>query len=147
MATGLHHAYDTCESDEVLRFRRSQWIHFEKRNYSIRQFGESSYRVPVKILSMIVRSTITADVAASETLLQHVENIHTALSLHDRERRLDLPTDSTRSITEEWHAEAAFAVNETDDPLREAWPFLLIVRTGRIFTSHINTLRVGCISG
>ncbi len=30
--------------------------------------------------------------------------------------------------------EAAFAVNEADDPLLEAWPFLLIVRTGRIVT-------------
>ena len=31
-----------------------------------------------------------------------------------------------------------FAVDEADDPLLEhAWPFLLIVRTGRIVTAHM----------
>jgi len=41
-------------------------------------------------------------------------------------------------------AEAAVAVGEADDPLRETWPFLLIVRTGRIVTAHVRTLRGGC---
>jgi hypothetical protein len=37
-----------------------------------------------------------------------------------------------------------FAADGADDPLRETWPFLLIVRTGRIVTFHANTLRRGC---
>jgi hypothetical protein len=36
------------------------------------------------------------------------------------------------------------AVNEPDDPLLDAWPFLLIVRTGRIVTAHTQTLQRGC---
>ena len=37
--------------------------------------------------------------------------------------------------------EAPFAVDEADDPLLDAWPFLLIVRTGRIFTAHVTSYR------
>jgi len=36
-----------------------------------------------------------------------------------------------------------FSVDEADDPLLDTWPFLLIVRTGRIFTAHVfNLMRV-----
>ena len=38
---------------------------------------------------------------------------------------------------------AAFTVDEADDPLLDTWPFLLIVRTGRIVTAHTLTLRTG----
>jgi hypothetical protein len=33
--------------------------------------------------------------------------------------------------------EAAFAIDEADDPLLDTWPFLLIARTGRIVTAHV----------
>ena len=39
--------------------------------------------------------------------------------------------------------EAAFAVDEADDPLLDSWPFLLIARTGRIFTGHVPTIPGG----
>jgi len=46
---------------------------------------------------------------------------------------------------EEHHAEATFTVDKADDPLRETWPFLLIVRTGRIVTAHVpNHRNRGC---
>ena len=32
-----------------------------------------------------------------------------------------------------------FTVDKADNPLRETWPFLLIVRTGWIFTAHVRT--------
>jgi hypothetical protein len=35
-------------------------------------------------------------------------------------------------------------IHELDDPLLEIWPFLLIVRTGRIVTDHAADLRKGC---
>ena len=66
------------------------------------------------------------------------------LSLNHCERRLNLPADTTRAVPKDWNAEAAFAVDEADDPLRKSWPFLLIARTGRIFTAHTGTLRRGC---
>jgi hypothetical protein len=79
---------------------------------------------------------IAYDGAAAEELFHSVKNTYALLSLNDRECRLDLPTHTTRSIPKDRNAETAFAVDEADDPLRKAWPFLLIVRTGRIFTFH-----------
>ena len=50
---------------------------------------------------------------------------------------LDLPAESTIRVPHHGDREAPFAVDEADDPLLETWPFLLIVRTGRIVTVHV----------
>jgi len=39
-------------------------------------------------------------------------------------------------VPKDRNTETALAVDEADDPLLETWPFLLIVRTGWIFTFH-----------
>ena len=70
--------------------------------------------------------------------------IDAPLSLNHREGWLDLPTKPRGLIPEDRNTEATFAVDEADDPLRETWPFLLIVRTGRIFTFHVSTQSSGC---
>ena len=57
---------------------------------------------------------------------------------------LDLPAEPASSVLHHRDREAALAVDEADDPLREPWPFLLIARTGRIFTAHAGTLRRRC---
>ena len=93
---------------------------------------------------MVVMTVEPTDLTASEVLLQQEKSLHAPLRLDDRESRLDLPADPTRSIAEDRCAEASFAVDEADDPLRETWPFLLIVRTGRIVTFHATTLQRGC---
>jgi hypothetical protein len=93
---------------------------------------------------MIVVSVIATDLSASEEPLHSMENIDTLLSLNHRERRLNLPTRASGAVPKDRNAEAAFAVDEADDPLRETWPFLLIVRTGRIFTTHAHTIRSRC---
>ena len=93
----------------------------------------------VQVLPMVVVPTIPADTATSEETPQLVQNVHTPLSLHQRELRLDLPAEATRWVPEDRNAEASFAVDEADDPLLESWPFLLIGRTGRIVTAHRRT--------
>ena len=139
-----HLAHDRREFDEVVRFRRDQWMFFEERNDAIFQIAESPHRIAAERLAMIVMPLVSIDMTASEVLLQQVKTLLAPLRLHDREGRLDLPTEPTRSIAEDRCAEASFAVDEADDPLRETWPFLLIVRTGRIVTAHARTLRKGC---
>ena len=54
--------------------------------------------------------------------------------LGDGELVLDLPAEPTPRVAHHRDREASFAVDEPDDPLLSAWPFLLIVRTGRIVT-------------
>ena len=56
---------------------------------------------------------------------------------------LDLPAESAPRVANHGDREAALTVDEADDPLLNTWPFLLIVRTGRIFTAHAVTLRSG----
>jgi len=73
-----------------------------------------------------------------------VKHLHALFSLDHCECRLNLPTGTTRVVPKDWNAGAAFAVDEADDPLRETWPFLLIVRTGWLFTIHVCTLGIGC---
>ncbi len=93
---------------------------------------------------MVVVPTVATDVAAFEEPLQLVQDLHAPRSLNHGEARLDLPAETTRAIPEDRHAEASFAVDEADDPLLETWPFLLIVRTGRIVTGHRHTVLTGC---
>ena len=56
--------------------------------------------------------------------------------LGDGELVLDLPAEPTPGVAHHRDREAPFAVDEADSPLLDAWPFLLIVRTERIFTAH-----------
>jgi hypothetical protein len=84
---------------------------------------------------MIVASSIDEDAAAPEELPQLVQNMHAPDSLDHCEYGLDLPTQSHRVAPEDRNAEAAFTVYETNDPLLESWPFLLIVRTRHVFTA------------
>ena len=75
-------------------------------------------------------------------VLVHVED-RVQLPPARRTRVLRIPVDGDR--------ETSLAVDESDDPARiELEPrldgFLLIVRTGRIVTTHSPTLRGGCDS-
>ena len=87
------------------------------------------------VVSVIVVPAVDADPTTPEELLQLFQNVRTRRRLDDRELRLDLPAEPRAALPKDRHRKAAFAVNEPDHPLLEAWPFLLIVRTGHIVTS------------
>jgi hypothetical protein len=80
------------------------------------------------------------DLPAPEHLLEEFERWSGRRGLGDRELVLDLPAEEAPGIAHDRDREAAFAVDEADDPLLETWPFLLIARTGRIVTAHGRTL-------
>ena len=56
---------------------------------------------------------------------------------------LTAPKRLLQSVPDDRNTGAAFAVDKADDPLREIWPFLLIVRTGRIVTGRAGTQEAG----
>ena len=144
VAAELHHADDNSELLKLIGFRRSQWVRFEKRNDAVPQVGKRSDVETPEILSMVVVPAVHTDTAASEEVLQLVQDMHTPFSLHHRELGLDLPSQATRAVAEDRNTEAPLAVDEADDPLLGTWPFLLIARTGRIITAHVTTLRRWC---
>ena len=131
-----HQRNNSGEPAELVRLCRSQWVFFEKRDDALLEVIERTHVVPVHRLPVIIRPTIDRYGATYKEALQIMQHIGAPLSLNDREARLDLPTEPARSVPEDRNAEAALAVDKADDPLRETQPFLLIVRTGQIFTTH-----------
>src|SRR4029434_4500726 len=94
-------------------------------------------------MAMVVVAPVLDDLATPEHLLEEFERQPGRRRLGDRELVLDLPAEETPGIAHAGYREAAFAVDEADDPLLEPWPFLLIARTGRIVTAHGRTLLRG----
>ena len=92
---------------------------------------------------MVVVALVLDDAAAPEHQLEEFERWPGRRRLGDRELVLDLPAEEAPGIAHDRDREAAFAVDEADDPLLEPWPFLLIARTGRVVTGHGRTLREG----
>jgi hypothetical protein len=69
-------------------------------------------------LTVIVTPAVDRHDPALEESFECVKYRYASLSLDDRELRLDLPTQATRSVPEDRDAEASLAVDEADDPLR-----------------------------
>jgi len=138
-----HHANDHCELPKLISLRRSQWMLFEERHDAVRQVLEAPDIESVQVLSVVVVASVDADATALEELLHVLEDTHALGSLHHSEVRLDLPAQTTLAVAEDRNAEAAFTVDEADDPLLESRPFLLIARTRRIVTGHAPTLHRG----
>lgn len=133
----LHHANHARELSEFLGFRRSQWISLEERDNADRQIFGIPDVVSPEMLPVIVVAAVDVHASASEELPQFVQNMHAPLPLNHDECRLDLPTHAPISpVAEDRNTEAAFPVNEADDPLLVSWPFLLIARTCRFVTGH-----------
>jgi hypothetical protein len=113
----FHHSEDSNELLEVLSLSRSQWIRFEERHDHRQEIIQSPYVVDEQILSMIVVPAVALDLAASEVLLNKLEHSDTSLTLNDRESGLALPPQRHLTISLYRAAEAAFPVDEADDPL------------------------------
>ena len=139
-----HQPHDFRKSDELIALCRSQWMCFEERDDRSDEITERPAAVAVQILPMIIVTSVATNMAAPEEPLQLVQNVHTPRSLDHTEVRLYLPAESTAVVSKDRNTEAAFTVDEADDPLLESWPFLLIDRTDRIVTAHAHTLRRGC---
>jgi hypothetical protein len=136
----LFHANDTRELDEIITLSRSQWMLFEERDNAAPKILGWPHIVSIEVLPMIVVPTVHVDLTAFEELLQFVQYMHAPFSLDDRKGRLDLPADPVRPVAKDRNTKATFTVDEADDPLLDPWPFLLIVRTGRVLTAHDGTL-------
>ena len=136
----IHHLEDPFELEEVLAFRRTEWICFEERHDHIAEIEPSLDLIAHQILAVIVVSSIAIDLAASEEVLDQFQNMDTALALNDNKLGLHLPTTTHPAIPLDGAAETALTVDEADDPLLEFWPFLLIARTRRIVTNHEPTI-------
>ena len=139
----LHHAHDRGELPKLIGFRRSQWIRFEERDDSLPQVLPVVNNVCEQVFPVVVPPAVSVDPSAPEVVPDQIKNVGASFSLNNRKAWLELPTELDRPVPLNWTAEAAFTVDEADDPLLDAWPFLLIARTRRIVTNHVHTIPRG----
>jgi hypothetical protein len=142
----LHHLEHAGEPLEVEPFSGSERTFSEERNDKLHQVastlhGEAQQRMPVVVVPRLLHDPSTT------------ENVSDDLQCGSRWRRLDncelvldLPAELTGRVADHRDREASFTVDKADDPLLGTWPFLLIVRTGRIVTAHVTVLPNGCHS-
>jgi hypothetical protein len=152
MQAPLHHVEDLPELQEVLAFGSNQRIYFEERHDSLTKIIPPKDLIRKQVLLMVVMPSVAIDLPATEGCRQEFESPQALLALDNNESRLHLPSQSHTAVLLDGTTEAAFAVDEADDPLLDSWPFLLIARTRRIVTEHVfyHTVRyrgmLGCSS-
>jgi hypothetical protein len=139
----LHHAEDSSEQHEVGLLRGSQRVFFEERHHGCHQIRPSLHGEAEERLAVVVVSDVLDQLPAPEHLNKEFERRAGGRRLSHRELVLDLPAEPAARVAHYRDRKAALAVDEADSPLLDPWPFLLIVRTGRIFTPHCPTLLKG----
>ena len=117
MHSTFHHSEDLSESLEVLLLGRPQWIRFEERHDHRQKIIQSPYVVDEQILPMIVVPAVAVDLPASKVLLNQLKHSDASFTLNNRESGLALPSQRHLTISLYGAAEAAFPVDEADDPL------------------------------
>jgi hypothetical protein len=140
----LHHEKDFFELQKLLLLSRDQWIRFEERNDLASEISLVPNVENQQVFAMVVMSAVTVDLSALEEAKKYLECTDASFALNYREPGLTLPTQSHNCIPLDRAAKAALSIYEADDPLLDSWPFLLIVRTGRIVTAHVITIERGC---
>ncbi len=144
MHSTIHHGQNLFQLQEVLVFCRAEWISFKEQQNCFPEIVPLEDIVGEQVFFVVIVPGVAIDTSALEELSYELEGRNTSLSLHDYEPRLHLPSAGHAFVPLDWTAETTFTVDEADDPLLESWPFLLIVRTERIFTAHVLTLLIGC---
>lgn len=141
----IHKLDDPSELGEVFSLRGPQWVLLEERDDDVPQIPVPRHAVPVKIFTVVVSPSVDVDTPTAEEFHEFLENVAARCALDDYKRRLNLPSKSHRTISEDGAAEAAFPINETHRPSYDAEPFLLVFRTLCIVTAmHAFTLNIGC---
>jgi len=136
MTVETHQLDDSCELLEVLPLRSSQRVLSEERDDDVPKVTDPLHAVSKEILSMIVVSTVSEDLAASEESDEFVKHIPTRRALDNSKLRSDLPSEAHLRAAEDGTAEAAFSVYKPYDPAKLSESFLLVFRTRCIVTAR-----------
>jgi hypothetical protein len=137
-----HRPDDAGECREVLTLRAQKGLSFEERNDPRQQvvpLADDQHQRGV-----VASPKVLANPSAAEALLDEVEDLTPFCVLADVELWNQLPSQCGAGIPADRHMERSFSVDEARDVGIQ--PFLLIVRTGWIFTAHRRTISWWCDS-
>ena len=133
---GLHQVQYRGEPDEVVALCGDEWMFLEERHHDVLQLMATLHGEAPHGPTVVVMAAVHDQMTDAEDLPEEFQRAKGGGRLGDRELVLDLPAETAPSVAHHADREAAFTVDEADDPLLDTWPFLLIVRTGRIVTGH-----------
>ena len=134
-----HRSHDVRKGLEISLLRADDRLRFEEWDDPRQQvlpFPNHEHQGGVRRGSMVL-----LDPSAAEALSDEVEDLTPFSVLTHVELRHQLPTGTGAFVPTDRDVKRTFSVDETGDVCVQ--PFLLIVRTGWIFTAHACTLRRG----
>ena len=141
----LRSSISSMTSTNLAKFslRRSQCVRLEERDDHVPQVTETCDLVADQILPMVVMPAVDGQLSATEERNHLLQDDSARGPLNNGEGGLHLPSEGHRAVPRDGTAETAFPVYETHQPSVCEESFLLIVRTGWIFTAHRFTLNGG----
>ena len=134
-----HRQNDLAKREELLLFRAQEGLTFEERDDTLQEILPPAHHEHQR--GVPGAPVILPDESAAKPLAQEVEDLPAFGILADVQLGHELPTASRARVALDRNMERAFAIDEASEIRIQ--PFLLIVRTGQIFTAHIRTLRRG----
>ena len=135
MLPEIHQPDDPYELLEVFPLRSSQSVLLEERNDDIPEVSVPLDAVPEHVLAVVIVPGVSKDPPTSEEVDELFEDVATRRSLRDRELRPHLPSERHPVASVDGTAEAALAINESDDPSDGSESFLLVFRTSHVVTA------------
>ena len=129
----LHELENRDELLEVLMFGRQKRISLEERDDDLVQIAKPSHHISVHRLAVVVRSPVRVDPPTAEEVSDDLERGNARGALYYHELRLHLPAQRFR-VALDRHGEAAFTIDEPDNPSCDSQSFLLIIRTRHVVT-------------
>ena len=140
MFLGRQRPHDAGEDEEFLMLRAQERLTFEEGDHlgeEIPPVADHEHQRGV-LGAAVIRSQMTA----LHALGQQVKDPPALWRLADTEFGDELHSNSCTRIPLYGYVERTFSVYEASEICIQS--FLLIVRTGRIFTAHVTTLKKGC---
>ena len=135
-----HRSHDTSEDEKVFVLGAQKRLRFEEGDDPFEQVittADDEHQAGV-----LRAAVVLTDPSAAEPPGDQVEDLTTLRRLADMELRHELPTGSRTRVPLDGYVERPFSIHEACNVGIQ--PFLLIVRTDRIFTAHITTLMNRC---
>ncbi len=147
MSSVLHQLQHLTKPNEVELFGGTKWTFFEAGDHGRHEIRSPLHTEATQGVVMIVVSLLLDHHATPEDPAKGHQGGSRTTGLDHGKLVLDLPAQGHPRVSYERDRETSFPVDEADGPLLDAWPFLLIVRTGRVVTAHSHIIPEGCDSG
>ena len=140
--TRCHRNNDGSEGQILGLLRTQEGLTIEKRDDSCHKIVPVAHHQHKRGVART--AVVLANASAAEPALEEIKDLSPLRILADVELRHELPTNSCARVPLNCYVKRTFSVDEASKISIQ--PFLLIVRTDRIFTAHAHTLRRGCDS-